>query len=96
MTDITPITPTHICASCKATISTLNIYEGHTDSCMQPKVRWRRIERMTAEHRVVIDMMSGLLKESVRNCELMSKVLEESCKQIAMLTEMITTLERKV
>ena len=44
MTDVTPITPSHVCASCKATISTMNVYEGHTDTCMQPEVRMRRLE----------------------------------------------------
>jgi hypothetical protein len=75
--NVTPITPTHVCASCKATIDTRNVYEGHTDACMQPEVRMRRLERMTAEHRVVIDMLSDILKTDVKNGERMSRTLEK-------------------
>lgn len=49
MTDVTPITPSHVCASCKAMISTLDVYAGHFDTCMQPEVRMRRLERHVAE-----------------------------------------------
>ncbi len=48
-TKVTPITPTHVCASCKATISTLDVYQGHTEACMQPEVRFRRMEARIAE-----------------------------------------------
>jgi hypothetical protein len=75
--NVTPITPTHVCASCKATIDTRNVYEGHTDECRQPEVRFRRFERMTAEHRVVIDMLSDILKKDVQNGERMSRTIEK-------------------
>ena len=49
MTDPTPIVPSHVCASCKAPISTLDGYQGHTDKCMQPEIRMRRLEAHVAE-----------------------------------------------
>lgn len=45
MSDVIPITPTHQCASCKAQIYYPDIFEGHTDKCMQPEIRMRRLER---------------------------------------------------
>ena len=63
MTDenVTPIVPSHVCASCKATITTLDVYEGHMDSCMQPEIRMRRLE---ASVRELVDSIAQLKKEA--------------------------------
>jgi hypothetical protein len=49
VSDVTPITPVHECASCKATIDTLRVYEGHAPTCMQPEIRMRRLEARVSE-----------------------------------------------
>lgn len=77
MTDnVTPIVSMHACASCKAPIDSLKYYEGHTEQCMQPEIRMRRLERMTLEHRMVIDNLAELLRLEVKNSESMSRTLE--------------------
>lgn len=77
MTDnVTPITNTHVCASCKAVIRDGEVYLGHSEECMQPEIRMRRLERMTLEHRIVIDQLAELLRASVNTNERMSKTLE--------------------
>jgi hypothetical protein len=68
MTDVTPITPSHVCASCKATISTLDVYAGHTEQCMQPEVRFRRMERRIAELHELFYQMPGMKRADCRWC----------------------------
>jgi hypothetical protein len=46
--NVMPITRSHVCASCKAEIGTLDVYAGHTDKCMQPEIRMRRLETRVA------------------------------------------------
>jgi hypothetical protein len=61
--NVTPITPSHTCASCKAEIDTRNVYEGHTERCMQPEVRMRRLEaevaRLTAWQRRQVEEINA-------------------------------------
>lgn len=49
MTDerLRPVT-THDCASCGATIDSERKWDGHTDTCMQPEIRFRRMEQSIA------------------------------------------------
>lgn len=73
MTDdnVTPIVPSHVCASCKATIETRNVYEGHGPTCMQPEVRIRRLERQVVElkdaHNHLVDVVTELLRSVTGN-----------------------------
>lgn len=68
--NVTPITPSHTCASCKATIDTRDVYEGHGPTCMQPEVRIRRLERQVVElkdaHNHLVDVVTILIARADR------------------------------
>lgn len=96
MTDnVTPITPMHVCASCLAPIDTLKYLEGHTEQCMQPEIRMRRLERMTHEHRIVIDQLSELLRAAVGNAELMSRTMDTLATSHGEIVDALGKLARR-
>jgi reverse gyrase len=87
--NVTPITPMHVCASCKGKIRDDNIWEGHTEQCMQPEIRMRRLERMTLEHRMVIDNLSELLRSMSRTLETLAKTQGEIIKALGRLASQV-------
>ncbi len=50
MSDVTPITPTHNCPSCKYLVAYDVRFEitSHAETCMQPEIRMRRLEARVA------------------------------------------------
>jgi hypothetical protein len=97
MTDnVTPITPMHVCASCKGKIRDDNIWEGHTEQCMQPEVRMRRLERMMLEHRAVIDQAMEILLSSVNNTDSMSRTIETLATVQGEIVEALSRLAVRV
>lgn len=67
--NVVPIVQTHVCSSCKQTIQTRLVYEGHGPTCMQPEVRFRRTEMRLYILERVIANMPGFSAQLVQDAE---------------------------